>query len=52
MFLIQALRATYVGSDTIQYVEIYNKFSISQYYKYKLTQKTTIRHFISPLTTP
>ena len=37
MFLIQALRATYVGSDTIQYVEIYNKFSISQYYKYKLT---------------
>lgn len=37
MFLIQALRATYVGSDTIQYVEIYNKFSNSQYYKYKLT---------------
>ena len=37
MFLIQALRATYVGSDTIQYVEIYNKFGNSQYYKYKLT---------------
>lgn len=37
MFLIQALRASYVGSDTIQYIDIYNKFSTNSIYAYRLT---------------
>lgn len=37
MFLIQSLRASYVGSDTIQYIDIFNLFSDNSVYAYMLT---------------
>lgn len=37
MFLIQALRSPYVGTDTLLYVTVYERFLSSEYYSYLFT---------------